>query len=260
MVKININKINRQIVAQDFKRKKLIKRGDTKSFLKTYKPDKKIRNLNTSSLWDSIFEGDGGLSKQGPMTRDKIRIIANSIPSKKLSILDLGIGQGYLEELLTKRPIKYKFYGIDISPYAISRAKKMFKGKFILDDVLTVNKYFNHEKFDVVVAIELLEHISPGNVFSLYNKIFSILNPSGIFILSIPINEGLEFMNENPNAHIRDYSQELITHELELNGFIINKIHKIYAFEHYYFLKKLIKIFFPFLWNPNGLIIICNKK
>ncbi len=95
-----------------------------------------ISNLNSGKFWDKIFESNPTLKDQDVMTKEKINIILSFLPREGLKILDLGIGQGYLEEKLKVKKLNYKIYGIDISSTSIKRAKRIFKGEFKLGNVL----------------------------------------------------------------------------------------------------------------------------
>lgn len=254
------NHINQLITKIDYLRTQLLQKNNRYEFLKTYSELYDIENQNTDNYWNKLFKGLGGLSKQSPMTKDKISIISRQIPNKPIRILDLGIGQGFVEELLKKRKTRYKINGIDTSSASIKRAKLLFDGKFIHDDVLRVDKYFKKNSMDLILALELLEHISPSKLFALYKSIFEILKEDGEFILSIPVNEGLSLMNTNPSAHVRDYNFQIIEAELDSNGFIVKRGVHLYAFGKRYVLKKFISKFLANKWRPNSLIIIAKKN
>jgi len=258
MVKTNLNKINREIVRIDKFRDELLKRGAMNEYKKTYTKGYDIPNLNTGMYWDEIFIEEGNFSSQSPMTKDKIRIIAKLITDKYKTILDVGIGQGFLEEILIARKANYSIKGIDISTHAIRRARKLFRGKFIVGNVLNLDKYYAKETVDLAISLEVLEHINPSQLFKLYKMIHGILKANGRFILSIPINEGLEKMGSNPSAHVRDYTPQIIESELHLNGFVIEKQIFLYAFNSFYSIKKLVSKFIR-QWKPNSMIIVARK-
>lgn len=260
MLEKKFSKINNQIVQNDKLRLSLVRNGEIEAFIDTYTKKYDTKNLNTGILWNEIFKTTGSLKDQSSMTKDKISSIVKFISEKPISILDLGIGQGFAEEnLLERRNVNYKLHGIDISPDAIHRAKTLFKGNYIIGNVLNINKYFKTETMDLIIALELLEHLSPSTIFSFYGQVGKILNKKGVFIVTIPINEGLSTMKNNPNAHVRDYSFPVIETELRLNGFKI--IHKkyLYAFNGFYFYKNLLSKIFKNKWKPNSLIIVARK-
>lgn len=249
---------NKKIYKNDCLRNRFVKQEKIKEFKETYTKQFDIINLNTGKYWDNIFENSGDLSTQSPMTKDKIKYISSLVPEKKLNILDLGIGDGFIEEIIMNRNCTYDLHGIDISPLSIKKMKKMFRGKFIVGDVSEINKKYPDNTMDMILAIELLEHINVSRIFSFYKKIHNILKSSGIFLLSVPINEKLDKKSTNPSAHVRDYTEEVIKKELELSGFKVLKTKKLYAFNNYYSIKtELAKIINR--WEPNSLIIMAQK-
>lgn len=259
-MKNKLKDISRKIRKFDRGREKLARSGKLKEFANFYTKKYEITNLNTGKYWNSIFSTTNTLDGQSPMTKDKICWIANEVGGKKLEILDLGIGDAFVEELLKERGIKFKLSGLDISKTALENAKKNYKGTFILEDVLSVESRLIGKKFDVILAIELLEHISVSKLFSLYRQIHILLKADGKFILSIPINENLHLKNDNPSAHVRDYTYNIIQTKLELSGFEIIKTNYLIAFENFYFLKKMISKIFINRWKPNSLTIVARKK
>lgn len=254
-----LNSIGLKIRNNDKKRVTLLRKGRIAEFLQTYTKNYDIENLNTGKYWDNIFSESENLSHQSPMTKDKIRLIANAIPSRNLSILDLGIGDGFVEELLEDRSVNYKLFGLDISYVSIEKMQKKYRGRFVLGNVLEAKRIFKNQNFDIILAIELLEHISVSKLFFLYGQIYSLLKNDGKFIFSIPINENLHLMDKNPSAHVRDYTYEIINAELIQNGFEIKKSYSLYAFRKMYKLKKLLTYFFRRRWKPNSLIIVAKK-
>lgn len=91
-----------------------------------------------------------------------------------------------------------------------------------------------------------------------------MLKPKGLFITTVPFNERLELMimkGNNPNAHVRVYTPELIIAELEISGFQIIWKKELYAFPNFYFLKTFIsKYIIPGIRRPNNIILLSVKK
>ena len=141
---MNTRAINRLLFKQEKLRDKYAVGGNIKQFIDTYKEE--IVNLNSQDLWNNKFQDQELISNQDLMTKEKISYIANFIKNR-IKILDLGIGQGYLEQLLSKRNVKCKLSGIDISKIAIDRAKDNYKGHFYVDNILNADKYFDENYF-----------------------------------------------------------------------------------------------------------------
>ena len=101
---------------------------------------------------------------------------------KTKNVLEIGVGTGRLA--LKTVPLCKKFYGIDISPKTIDRAKcnlsKFQNVELICADFMTYN-FIN--SFDVVYSSLTFMHIKEKQ--KCIDKIYSLLNKKGRFILSV---------------------------------------------------------------------------
>jgi len=239
-------------------RHKLSQIGDDESFLKLYASDiPEIPNKNTSVMWDHLNKTIPNKSSN-PMAIDRAIMVSKYIKSG--NVLDIGFGSGVLEKIIySNHSSNVNLTGIDISEESVRNCKIRFpKWKFIRMDVNEVNKL--NEKFDLVIMLEVLEHISPKFTFGTLSKIFKLLNKDGQLILSVPLNEGLEDMinsGTNPNAHVRVYSFEILRRELILSGFRVDRKVNLYAFHNLYKIKSLIAQILR--KKPNNLIIFASK-
>src|SRR5579885_2818701 len=205
-----------------------------------------IKDENSNSFWNYRLAKYETLSQQDGMTKDRIRIAAKFLPLGVKSVLDIGVGHGWIEELIVKRHID--LYGNDISDRAIKNIKKRFAGSFSVQSLY--NLQYEKEFFDAIFLLEVLEHIPPSKTFKVLKKIWSLLKARGYFILSVPMNEGLEFMSDNPNGHVRLYTIPLICAELNLAGFKVLKLKTLYAFSKNYTLKKILTYLWKGHWKP----------
>ena len=106
--------------------------------------------------------------------------------SKEKSVLEIGVGTGRLAVRVA--PECRKFFGIDISPKTIQRAKENLKGHnnvtLICYDFMFYD--FRH-KFDVIYSSLTFMHIKDKQ--AAINKVKSLLNSGGNFVLSIDKNQ-----------------------------------------------------------------------
>lgn len=234
-------------------RQKLAAQGDLKKLKALYKSSlPEIKDLNTSKFWDDIYSEQKGVTCQDSMTKDRIKAIASFMPHGKQKVLDVGAGPGWILELISKDKHK-KIYACDFSEVVVEWLKKQFKGNFSIQSVY--NLKYTKNSFDVVLALELLEHVRPSKIFKLLKSINGLLKNDGVFIVSVPMNEGLEDMSHNLNGHVRMYTEDLIKAELEIAGFKILKSKTFYAFENYYKQKKIISKFVKNRWKPNNIAL-----
>ncbi len=216
-----------------------------------------IKDVNTNHFWDEKLDGLQLLSNQDGLTKDRVKISRSYVPKTAVKILDVGAGYGFLEEEIEKKHSKVRVYGIDISPKGIQVLSKRFRGEFKTGVVHKIPYPDNY--FDVVFALELLEHIPPSQVFAAYKEIRRVLKDQGTLIISVPLNEGLKYKKDNPSGHVREYSPSLIREELKLAHFQINRYKLFFAFRRFYAVKKLLQKFFWFKWKPNDIVAAAIK-
>jgi 2-polyprenyl-3-methyl-5-hydroxy-6-metoxy-1,4-benzoquinol methylase len=195
------------------------------------------------------------------MYADKLNIITKYFSAQNGSLLDLGFGWANLEEKICKFP-KLEIFGIDISKKAVTYAQKHFRGEYKVGSLFEIP--YTKSKFNFVVALDVLEHISANTIFDVYRSVIKILKANGKFVVSVPINEDIEDLikkGKNTIGHVRSYSPALIKAELKLAGFRIEKEDYLYAFASLYKIKKLMMKILPFkIREPNLIIIIASKK
>lgn len=105
---------------------------------------------------------------------------------KHKTVLEIGVGTGRLA--LKTIPLCKKFFGIDISQKTVEKATHNLSQypnvKLICADFMT---YDFGTSFDVIYSSLTFMHIQEKQ--ECINKIYSLLNPKGCFILSIDKNQ-----------------------------------------------------------------------
>lgn len=241
-------------------RDSLAKNRKLKELKKTYALKlAEIEDLNKPELWNGLISKNIEREKKSPITKDRIKTVISAIKKGRGKLLDVGFGYGFIEEVL--RDSHFILHGIDISPLAVKRIKKKVKGNFRISSILKIP--YKDDFFDIVLALEVLEHITPSNTFNALNELKRVLKAKGLMIISVPINEQLEKKCKqglNPSGHVRGYTQELIKSELEIAGFKLVQEKLLYAFERFYILKKFLqRTILKNRWSPNNIIIIARK-
>jgi len=236
------------------KRAELAATGRLKELRKLYSSKyPEIKDGNTANFWDTRYKKRTTLAEQDGMTRNRCQIAASFCPTSKFvkfKILDIGMGDGWLEEILENKNVE--LCGNDISDVTIKHVKKRFKGEFSVQSIYNMDY---KEYFPAVYLLEVLEHVRPSKTFDVLYDILHLLPASGDLIVSVPTNEGLETMPNNPNSHLRMYTVPLICAELKLAGFEVKEVKTLYAFPKYYAFKKFIAFFWRNHWKPNNIIV-----
>ena len=97
------------------------------------------------------------------------------------AVLDIGCGDGFLIENLKKLSHKTKYYGLEISEKSV---KKALAKKITCKAGNVEDKIHYREKFDLIIAGEVIEHLVDPD--SALKNIYKSLNKNGYLIVSTP--------------------------------------------------------------------------
>lgn len=150
---------------------------------------------------DSIFYRFKRKLTLGPVLR-KIRKI---IPKNKIfSLLEIGTGSGFLISFLESEFPKASFTGLEYDSRLVELSKNKVKNANIIQGNAE-NFDFKDSKFDVIVSLQVIEHLyKPELMLSAVKK---HLNQNGIFILTTPNLESLSarFMKNKWHGYRTDH-------------------------------------------------------
>jgi len=230
--------------------------NDLKFLKKTYNSKyAEVKDLNTPKFWNELLSDTTNLEAQDGMTRDRIKTAFKFLPRSAKKVLDIGAGNGFVEELLVSNK-NIRIFGNDISASAVKNLKNKFKGQFHKESIYKMR--YPKKSFDAIFMLEVLEHIAPSKVFNVLKKVKEMLKKKGSFIISIPTNEGLEKKKDNLSGHLRTYTENLIRAELKIAGFKVVKLKTFYAFKNFYTIKKVSSKILKNKWQPNNMVILAK--
>ncbi len=211
------------------------------------------KNPNTGDFWDALVEKVGCVLPEDYITKDRITLIANLIPNRNITVLDIGVGYGFLELRLEKSNIS--IYGIDVSPKSIFRANNLYKGTFVIASVKAIP--FKNNFFDFVCIPEVLEHLYDSESDIAMREITRVLKTNGNLIVSVPLYD--EVYSGHPSGHVRVFTPEKLFGEINKNGFTVIKKKYLFAFKSLYFIKSFINRLLK-IRRPNNLIVVAEKR
>ncbi|WP_330202753.1 class I SAM-dependent methyltransferase [Cyanobacterium sp. Dongsha4] len=104
---------------------------------------------------------------------------------RKISILDLGCGNGSFSNIIAQAG--YEVTGVDDSPSGIKFAQQTYGNcQFIQESTYDISPEKLGKKFDVIIAIDVIEHLFyPKELAKVAKK---CLNPDGYLIVTTPYN------------------------------------------------------------------------
>lgn len=150
----------------------------------------------------------------GQVFVDKMELNTNK------SVLEIGVGTGRIAVRVT--PLCKTFTGIDISPKTIARAKEHLAKNNNADLICgDFNEYDFESTFDVIYSSLTFMHIE--NKQSAINKVYSLLNAGGKFVLSIDKNQDKNIDLGTRKIAVYPDNPKDTENYLKFSGFVIEK-------------------------------------
>jgi 2-polyprenyl-3-methyl-5-hydroxy-6-metoxy-1,4-benzoquinol methylase len=158
----------------------------------------------------------------------RLNLIVSLVPKDTSTLLDVGCGVGIFLDLLYKKR-KIKGMGIDISEDKVNLARKH---NILVEKGNVGSLRFDDCSFDVVTALEVLEHLPYGTYKKALKEIARCAKKA--IIISVPYNEKRQFIKcpycgtiFNPNYHLRVFNENTLSSLFP--GFKVKKMIKIGA-------------------------------
>ncbi len=134
-------------------------------------------------------------------------------------ILDIGCGTGFNVEYLRDRGYG-QTVGLDFSPDALGFCRSRHLTHLVCSD--GVRPPFNSESFEVIVALDLIEHLENDNQ-ALF-QLARLLKPNGSLIIFTPAFQFLWSLQDEVSHHYRRYTANELRGKLEKVGLNIVKL------------------------------------
>lgn len=147
-------------------------------------------------------------------------------------ILDYGCGGGYLIAPLLARD--YRVIATDFSRESVDKVNELYQGlinylgAYYINDLLAKG-----QKYEVIIALEVLEHLNDFYLEDMLRNIKLLLSANGIAIFTTPNNENLEKSFVccpeckkifHRWQHIRSWNTETLQKCMERNGLEVMSI------------------------------------
>ena len=186
-----------------------------------------------SNFWNQLSGTDVLYFSEevGDMVLDKVDIDR----SAELSIADLGGGRGMLFPHVRRLFSKARYTLIDVSEASLRSAKESYSndGNFAgTVDVSTVLSSNFDTQFDLVVSLEVIEHLQDDELKMYGQQLQKLCKPGGKLLISTPNDEDLEAsMVYCPGTdqyfhrmqHVRSWTERSLGDYLADLGFTVEK-------------------------------------
>lgn len=138
-------------------------------------------------------------------------------------ILEIGCGVGDISWRMSKRWTDAEIVGLDISNKSVEMATKLFassKLKFIEG---TLEKAKLSGKFDLILLIDVYEHIAISERETLHQAIKELISKEGKIILSFPTPRHLAWLRTNDTSNIQPIDENVDINTISKFAQEINK-------------------------------------
>ena len=123
--------------------------------------------------------------------------------SGQQNILEIGCNKGFLTNALKEYYPQADICGVDLSPNDVAYAKQHFSGiDFSCENAFDVLK---KKKFDLVVAKDVMEHISKDEQEKFVELLYEALKDNGICIIQVP---NMDWVFSNHERYM-DFTHEI---------------------------------------------------
>ncbi len=144
-----------------------------------------LQRCKMVNLWSTTEHALGYLAKADsiPHRTEGEAVLLDYIPTNTQRILDLGTGDGRLLALLKIDRPQATGVAVDFSPIMLEKAQVKFQDDKSIE-VISHNlddRLPDLGKFDAIVSSFAIHHVTHDRKRSLYEEIFNLLTPGGIF-------------------------------------------------------------------------------
>lgn len=143
--------------------------------------------------------------------------IAACINKDVKTILEIGCGIGYIANDIAQIASVEKVIGFDISPRSVEIACRLFKHEklnYVQADSLAETSFAGSMQFDLIVLMDVYEHISIEERQSFNAQLNDFLSPKGSVVLTCPTPAYLDWLRKNESHLIQPVDENIGMKEL----------------------------------------------
>jgi SAM-dependent methyltransferase len=144
--------------------------------------------MNQDKIWEA-FQNDESLLDIGFPARKRFEFLAKRIPKGSL-VLNIGVGNGYLESILVQNGQSVSC--LDPSNSAIEKIREQLGLGAKAQVGYSQSIPFSDASFDYVIMSEVLEHLDDAVIEKTLTEVKRVLNNGGKFLGTVPADENLK--------------------------------------------------------------------
>lgn len=124
-----------------------------------------------------------------PRASSLCRMIRKYFPDDRMvSVLDLGCGHGALIYFLQSAGYR-NVQGVDVSPEQVAEALRLGIEGIHEEELLATLRNLPDHSQDVVIAFDVIEHLTKSELLLFVDEVFRVLKPGGRWLIHAPNGE-----------------------------------------------------------------------
>lgn len=194
-------------------------------------------DAKVARLWNYYAKtsGDGDLYFSRSHGNAVLR--RSRLPTRKsLAILDFGCGPGFMWDHVVKASRNWDYTGLDFSPESIAALNARCTGNPQFRGALAVSQLpsdLADASFDVILLIEVVEHLRNEHLAATLAELRRLLKPGGSVVVTTPNQENLSALHKfcpecgavfHEWQHVRSWSAESLSALFQEHGFSVRRV------------------------------------
>ncbi|MCU1500261.1 MAG: hypothetical protein JWM47_4214 [Acidimicrobiales bacterium] len=174
-------------------------------------------------FWDGVARTELDNLSFGKVAGPKFLELIKPFLAPAGTHLDFGAGSGHVMQLMMAQG--YPVAGFDPSPERQTKLTRDIGGH---PQFLGIEGFDSTTQYDVVLLMEVIEHILPHDYDTTLARVAAFVKPGGLLVVSTPNNENLEQSQVfcpvsetlfHPWQHVRSFTSQSLALTLEAIGF-----------------------------------------
>ncbi len=151
-------------------------------------------------------------------TESAIKYVLSKLDYSDKNILDIGYGIGYSSHEIAKYLPNAKIEAIDLNQELLKIGEVLFKEKNIIFEQKDITEDFSKEdkKYDVLVMLDVYEHIPKEKRKVFHDSINKIISDNGKVILTCPTIRHQRWLKENKPNGLQPVDEDVELKDIEL--------------------------------------------
>lgn len=124
-------------------------------------------------------------------------------------VLEIGCGAGSICWQMAGQWPSAEILGVDFSPGNLAIAKQVFGRDNVRFELLAVDDTFAFGRFDLIVMMDVYEHVAPEQRARLHENLNASLAPGGRVILTVPTPRHLAWLRTHRPSEIQPVDENI---------------------------------------------------